>query len=258
MADALNLTQIEPLIAVKPQKMYKLITYLPTAHYKAVADAAFAVGAGHIGNYAECGFRMSGEGSFKPLSGANPVIGEVGKREYVAETRFETLVLEDKLNAVVEAVEKAHPYEEVASDIIEIKQKNYPFALGKKGRLEKAVTVEQFTEHLKKSLSLSGLRLAGDFNKTISTVAVISGAGMDYIGDVAKTGVDAFVTGDAKYHEVVDTLHYGLLVADVGHFESENIFAKGFAKQLAQLRNAHKLDIKVLPSVAAKPPFVYF
>ncbi len=258
LADALSLTQIEPLIAVKPQKMYKLINYVPTAHYKAVADAAFAAGAGHIGNYAECGFRQEGEGFFKPLSGANPTTGKINQREYVAETRFETLVLEDRLNEVVAAVKRVHPYEEVAYDIIELQQRHYPFALGKKGRLEKSLTVEQFAEHLKKSLSLGGLRLAGDFNKTISTVAVISGAGMDYIGDVAKTGVDAFVTGDAKYHEVVDTMHHGLLVADVGHFESEIIFAKGFARQLEQLIVAKKLAITVQPSTAAQPPFLYF
>ncbi len=258
LADALGLTQIEPLIAVKPQKMYKFITYVPQPDFKPVADAAFSAGAGHIGDYAECGYRLTGEGFFKPLSGANPAIGQVGKREYVTETRFETLVLEDQLNAVIDAVKKAHPYEEVAFDIIEIQQRHYPFALGKRGRLKEALTAEQFAAHLKKSLSLGGLRLAGDLNKMISTVAVISGAGMDFIGDVAKTGVDAFVTGDAKYHEVVDTLHYGLLVADVGHFESEIIFAAGFAVQLEQLIANQKLAITVRASTAAQPPFTYF
>ncbi len=181
LAKAIKLEQIEPLIEVKPQKMYKYITYVPTAYYEVVAEAAFAAGAGHIGKYSECGFRLAGEGSFKPLDGANPAIGEVGKREHVSEMRFETLVLADCLNAVGEAVEKAHPYEEVAADIIELQQKHYPFALGKKGRLKKALTAEQFALHLKKSLSLGGLRLAGDLTKTISTVAVISGAGMDFL-----------------------------------------------------------------------------
>ncbi len=258
LAKALSLQDIAPLIDVMPQKLYKYVVYVPTDAYQAVANAAFAAGAGQIGGYSECGYAVAGEGSFKPLKGSNPAIGSIGKREYVAEMRFETLVLETHLSAVRQAVYAAHPYEEVAADIIELQQKHYPFALGKRGRLRAPLSAEAFAAHLKESLSLQSVRLAGDTTKTISTVAVISGAGMDFIGDVARFGVDAYVTGDAKYHEVVDSLHYGLLLADVGHFESEVIFADGFAKQLAQIAERHGLAIEALAATVEKAPFKYY
>jgi len=42
-------------------------------------DALSAAGAGAIGDYSHCSFATAGTGQFKPLTGANPAIGEVGK-----------------------------------------------------------------------------------------------------------------------------------------------------------------------------------
>ncbi len=131
------------------------------------------------------------------------------------------------------------------------------FTLGKKGQLTVPMTAAQFAEHLKKSLSLNSVRLAGDLTKTIATVAVIAGAGMDFLAETAQSGVDAFVTGDAKYHEVVEGLHHGLLLADVGHFESEVLFAEGFAKQLTNMIKQHRLDVSVVAATVERSPFHY-
>ncbi len=153
---------------------------------------------------------------------------------------------------------KALSLQDVAPLIEVMPQYDEPFALGKRGKLKAPLSAEAFAAHLKASLSLQSVRLAGDMTKTISTVAVVSGAGMDFIGDVARIGVDAYVTGDAKYHEVVESLHYGLLLADVGHFESEVIFASGFAKQLTEIAKRQGLDIIVSAAQSEVAPFKYY
>ncbi len=153
---------------------------------------------------------------------------------------------------------KALCLQDIAPLIKVMPQYGESFALGKRGKLKAPLSAEAFAAHLKESLSLQSVRLAGDMAKTISTVAVISGAGMDFIGDVAQFGVDAYVTGDAKYHEVVESLHFGLLLADVGHFESEVIFADGFARQLSQIAARQGLAVEVLAATAEKPPFKYY
>ncbi len=258
LAEALQLSQIEPLVSVKPQKLYKYVVYIPQAHYQAVAEAAFQAGAGKLNNYAECSFSVQGEGTFKPLVGAEPTIGQLNCRQTVAEVRFETLLQAGDLKRVVSAVERAHPYEVVAYDLIELDQRHHPFALGKRGRLAAALTADQFASHLKRSLGLMTVRLAGNLDRRVETIAVIGGAGFDYIDAVAASGVDAFVTGDVKYHEVVESRHHGLLIADVGHFESEIVFASGFADQLRTLLADCAHDVVVMAATVERPVFNYY
>ncbi|MGA2093168.1 MAG: hypothetical protein ABSH16_07165, partial [Sedimentisphaerales bacterium] len=96
---------------------YKLVVYVPVASAAQVADAVFAAGAGHIGNYSHCGFSAQGQGSFLPLDGARPSVGKRGVLEKVPELRFETIVPADKLAGVILAMLKAHPYEVPAYDM---------------------------------------------------------------------------------------------------------------------------------------------
>lgn len=61
-----------------------------------------------------------------------------------------------------------------------------------------------------------------DGGKEIETVAVCSGAGTEFAAEIAEMGIDAFVTGDAKYHELLDAKENGLTLIAAGHFETEN------------------------------------
>ena len=98
-------------------KKYKLVIFVPQTHLEKVRIAICEAGAGHIGNYDNCTFMSSGIGTFRPLEGANPSIGKVGKLERVGEARLETIVLEKDLQNVISAMKSAHPYEEVAYDL---------------------------------------------------------------------------------------------------------------------------------------------
>lgn len=98
-------------------RLYKLVVTVPTAHSGAVRRAIGEAGAGKLGNYSFCSFTVRGVGRFKPEVGARPAIGEVGKLEEVEEDRIECQVPEESVDAVLAALRKAHPYEEIAYDL---------------------------------------------------------------------------------------------------------------------------------------------
>lgn len=102
-------------------KKYKLVIYVPVADADKIRDVLGKAGAGQIGNYDYVSFSMRGTGRFRPLEGAKPVIGEVGKLEEVPEERIETVVRADDLELIVADVRQAHPYEEPVIDVYELK-----------------------------------------------------------------------------------------------------------------------------------------
>lgn len=98
-------------------KNVKIVVFVPETHTDALREAMGNAGAGKIGNYSFCSFSSKGIGRFKPESGAQPHIGEVGKPEEVQEERIEMVCPREKVNEVIDAIKKVHPYEEVALDI---------------------------------------------------------------------------------------------------------------------------------------------
>ncbi|WP_035982161.1 NIF3 1 [Bradyrhizobium sp. STM 3843] len=101
-------------------KVYKIVVYVPEAQGDAVRAAMGAAGAGWIGNYDYCSFTVKGIGRFRPLAGANPTIGAVGRLEAVEEERIETVCAKDRLRDALQAIRTAHPYEEPAIDVYPI------------------------------------------------------------------------------------------------------------------------------------------
>ena len=91
---------------------YKLVWFVPAAHLRSTRDAVFAAGAGWIGDYSRCSWATFGEGT-------TPAVGEAGQDQIVAEYRVETVVPAEKLEAVIAALRRAHPYEEPAFDVYE-------------------------------------------------------------------------------------------------------------------------------------------
>ena len=95
----------------------KLVVFVPSEALDDVREALFAAGAGRIGDYEHCSWYAGGTGTFRPLPGADPSIGEVGTEERVPELRLETVFPEERHEAVVTALRSAHPYEEPAFDV---------------------------------------------------------------------------------------------------------------------------------------------
>ncbi len=98
-------------------KYVKIAVTVPESHADIVREAMGKSGAGKIGNYSFCSFSVKGIGRFLPNEKAKPHIGRVGKLEEVAEERIEVTCNREKIEEVVKAIKKVHPYEEVALDI---------------------------------------------------------------------------------------------------------------------------------------------
>ena len=97
-----------------------LVVCVPPDALAAVREALFGAGAGRIGDYERCSWSTGGTGTFRPLAGASPAVGEVGAEEHVPEHRLETVFPADRQDEVVAALRGAHPYEEPAFDIYEL------------------------------------------------------------------------------------------------------------------------------------------
>jgi len=100
--------------------MYKIGFFVPPSHVEQVKAAMFAVGAGRIGNYDSCCWQTLGEGQFRALEGSDPYLGQQGKVQKVQEFRVELVCEDDKLRVAIAALRKAHPYEEVAFDVVQL------------------------------------------------------------------------------------------------------------------------------------------
>ena len=135
LAEKLGLENAEVLAPHVRERLKKIVVFVPEDHHMKVLNAMCEAGAGWIGNYSHCTFNLRGTGTFLPGEGTNPYIGQQGKLEQVEEVRLETIVPESAQTRVVQAMLKAHPYEEVAYDIYPLELPGRSFGLGRIGRL---------------------------------------------------------------------------------------------------------------------------
>ena len=116
-------------------KLKKLVVYVPIEDSLKVKEALGNAGAGAIGNYSHCLFSSTGTGQFLPGEESNPYIGESGgELQQVEEDRIETIFPDYLEKRVLQAMMKAHPYEEVAYDIYPLDNKGETLGLGRIGR----------------------------------------------------------------------------------------------------------------------------
>ena len=208
------------LLSEKENTLKKLVTFAPGNNADAVRDAIFAAGGGQIGNYSECSFNTEGTGTFKPGSVANPKIGQRGKRHKEQEVKIEVIFPAWLESRLVSAMKAAHTYEEVAYDIIPLSNKYQGFGSGVIGELPAALEEKKFLARIRKVFHVPVVRHTAYLNKAVKKVAVCGGAGSFLISKALAVGADAYITADMKYHEFFDA-NGRLLIADVGHYESE-------------------------------------
>lgn len=221
------------VLSPKKGRLKKLIVYTPGACLEAVKMAAWAAGAGEIGNYSECSFGAEGVGTFKPNEEANPSEGTIGKREELKEYQLEFLVEDWKLAAVLAGVKAAHTYEEVAHDIISLDNVHQNIGSGMIGQLPKEMELKTFFKLLKENLGVQMIKYTLPHKESVKTIALCGGSGSFLLGDAIKANADVFVTADFKYHQFFDAENK-LVIADIGHYESEHLVKDWIADFLMQ------------------------
>lgn len=222
------------VLAPKNSIFKKLITYVPILHFESVQNALFEAGAGHIGNYSDCGFSQTGNGTFKANELAKPFVGEKDIRHVENEIRFETIIPIYLQNKIIQRLHEVHPYEEVAFELIATENTYDIIGSGLIGELENEVSPNEFLKMLKEKMELNVIKFT-PFSKNIKKIALCGGAGQFLLKNAINQGADAFISSDFKYHEFFDA-EKSLMIADIGHYESEK-FTKELMFDLIMKKN---------------------
>ena len=228
--------KLAELVGITPGRPIKPVTLDATDRWgvhvppSAAADlkrALFEAGAGAIGDYRECAFSFEGTGEFTPVEGANPTDGAVGTHYTGDEIRIEFVARAADRRRIVEKLREVHRYEEPAFDVVQMADTSdldKATGLGRIGELEEPMTLSEFTQQVANALPETawGVRAAGDPEQMVRRVAVSSGSGDSFLADVAKLGVDVYVTSDLRHHPVDEHLRAGgPAVIDTAHWASE-------------------------------------
>lgn len=208
----------------------KLVTFVPEKKAEPVLEALHEAGAGQIGNYKNCSFRITGKGAFMPGEGTNPHIGTKHKLEIVDETRIEVIFPSWLKTNVLHALLKSHPYEEVAYYVTPLTNENQEVGSGMVGELPEPLEPMQFLKRLKDSMDLSLIRHTRVPDKKVRKIAVCGGSGSFLLPKAIQAGADVYVSADFKYHEFFDA-DDRIVIADIGHYESE-VYTKELLKEI--------------------------
>jgi dinuclear metal center YbgI/SA1388 family protein len=208
------------ILSPKGNLLFKLTTYVPIAHADAVRSALFSAGAGNIGNYSDCSFNASGYGTFKASEFANPFTGEKGIVHREEELKIEVVFSAPQKTAIISALKNAHPYEEVAFDIYQLSNAHSKIGSGMIASLRNPMDEMEFLKLIKSKLNAKVIRHTALTGKNITKVAVCGGSGSFLLKNAIDVKADAYISADFKYHEFFDA-EDKILIADVGHYESE-------------------------------------
>lgn len=223
VADALarvfDLVEVTGFGAMVPAGQVKVVTFVTGEAVEEVAGAMAAAGAGTIGDYTACSFRTAGLGAFTPGARSAPAVGEVGAANREPEVRLEMIAPAVRMEEVVAALVAAHPYEEPAFDVYDVRA-NLGLA-GRIGTLPAAGSLADLATLAVERLGGEGLRVSGDRSAPVRRVAVVPGSGGSFAAAARALGADAIVTGDVAHHRVVEALDSGLAVVDPGHAPTE-------------------------------------
>jgi dinuclear metal center YbgI/SA1388 family protein len=219
MAAMLGLKNIA-VLSPKEGVLKKLFTFAPVDNASQVRNAIFEAGGGHIGNYSECSFNAQGTGTFKAGQGSNPYVGNIDEQHSETELKIEVIFPAFLENKIIAAMKAVHPYEEVAYDVVPLSNSHQYIGSGVTGELPEALDEKAFLSRIKDIFRVSFIRHSPMLGRPVKKIALCGGAGSFLISKALATGADAFITADMKYHEFFDA-NGRLLIADIGHYESE-------------------------------------
>jgi dinuclear metal center YbgI/SA1388 family protein len=238
LAARLGLLDLRPLDPQAEDPHDKLVVFVPLPDAERLIDALAAAGAGAIGDYERCAWTSDGTGTFRPLPGASPAIGEVGTIEWVAETRVEMVVPRSRRQDVVSALRSAHPYEEPAFDLLLQAPVHGRRGTGRVGVFPEPTRLRDFVHLVAAVLPATeaGVRAAGEPDRPVHTVAVCGGSGGSLVERARHAGADAFLTADLRHHPAVEAVTErgpgAMALVDAAHWATEAPWLDAVAARL--------------------------
>jgi hypothetical protein len=206
--------------------------YVPDADLAKVSDALFAAGAGVIGKYEQCSFRVPGKGTFFGTDETNPAVGQKGRREEADEWRLEVVLPEAKVAGAVRAMRAAHSYEEPAFDIYQLRA-GLSGGEGRVGDLASPATLGELANRAKAELRAASVQVVGDLSRVVRKVAVACGAAGEFRSDSVRAAADVYVTGELRFHDALAARAAGVGVIVPGHYATERPAVEELAAKLA-------------------------
>ena len=228
----LGIADAIPLRPREGPREFKLAVYVPDSDLAKVSDALFEAGAGVIGQYTQCSFRVPGKGTFFGSDETNPAVGQKGRREEVEEWRLEVVVAESKVAGAVRAMRAAHSYEEPAFDIYQLKA-GLSGGEGRIGELSQPTTLGELGDRVKDALAAPSIQIIGDLSQKVRRVALACGAAGEYLSDSIRSNADTFLTGEMRFHDALTARSAGIGVLLPGHYATERPGIEELAEKLA-------------------------
>jgi dinuclear metal center YbgI/SA1388 family protein len=234
LARRLGLTDVAPLRRGEGPRQCKVVVFVPDKDLARVSDALFAAGAGCIGEYAECSFRLAGTGTFFGFDASNPTVGQKGRREDASEWRLEVVCPESSVEAVVAAMRKAHSYEEPAYDVYPLRPAASKLGEGRIGRLSAPQPLADLAAAAKAALGAAAVQTVGDAARPVQRVAIVCGAGGEFLHDAARARADVLLTGEARFHDYLAAQARELSLVLPGHYATERFAVEELATRLQE------------------------
>jgi dinuclear metal center YbgI/SA1388 family protein len=241
------------VLAPKSDLLRQLVVYCPTKNAEELKTALFNNGAGAIGDYDQCSFTSVGIGTFSANENCKPFVGKIGEQHNENEDRIEVIYPKYKEKVILNAMQMAHPYEQVAHQIYVLENKHQLVGSGIIGELKKVVKIEAFLQHIKINMKTECVRHSNLVKKEVKRVAICGGSGSFLLNNAKEVEADIFITADFKYHEFFDAEN-DIVIADIGHYESEqftkdliyDLLTKNFTKFAVRLSKVNTNPIKYL------------
>ncbi len=241
----------EPIAYTHDESACKVVVFVPANEADKVAEAMFAAGAGRIGDYEKCAFRIPGTGSFLGGAGTCPAVGQAGEYETVEEVRVECVCPKSLLVGVIRALRAAHSYEEPAFDV-------YPLVgvprrgIGCVGALPGGTTLAGLARGLKESTGAACVQIVGGGERTVSRAVICVGAAGSLPFEVGLREGDVVVTGEIRHHDALAILRAGCCAIALNHWSSERPVLGALADRLTAMLPS----VEFLVSGADCEPFV--
>jgi dinuclear metal center YbgI/SA1388 family protein len=243
-AEHLGMTGVGPIEPASWVPFAKIVVFVPPEATEDVSAAMAEAGAGVIGEYRQCSFRVPGTGTFIPGENAAPHSGEVEKLNLAEEVRLEMIAPSFMLKRVITAMLDRHPYEEVAYDVYRT-ENPVPWGLGRLGMLREERTVGEIQEELAGWCRSTDSRLVGDPSRHVKRVAVVPGAANSFVEPARRLGAELLVAGEINYHMSLEAAEAGFALVCLGHYESERSFVPMMVESLRTASGRYGWNLEI-------------